>query len=49
MQGPKRLTHFGLEIGDEAIGLERQLQRLIMSNWLWVLKARDFAASCLDP
>jgi hypothetical protein len=30
IQGPKRLTHFGLEIGDEAIGFERQLQRLII-------------------
>jgi hypothetical protein len=26
----KRLTHFGLEIGDEAVGVERQLQRLII-------------------
>jgi len=27
---PGAVTHFGLEIGDEAIGFERQLQRLIV-------------------
>ena len=49
VEGLKRLAHFGLEIGDEAIGIERQLQRLIIRCALRLEVGREILVRVAVP